>query len=108
MVASYGWKVSEWSPYLKYAVRLHSSPLPHGRGPYPPERAILVRWDRWGVACHRLTPGLDGGEILAAEEFQLGPDECHERLDLKPRWRRGGSPRAWPAASSSSGTGQAA
>ncbi|HUK66772.1 MAG TPA: formyltransferase family protein [Anaeromyxobacteraceae bacterium] len=83
VVASYNWKVPAWEPYLKYAVNFHSSPLPYGRGPYPPVRAILDGWDHWGVTCHRLTAGFDGGDILASEEFPLGQDECHERLDLK-------------------------
>jgi methionyl-tRNA formyltransferase len=83
IVASYDWKICDWRPFLKYAVNFHSSPLPIGRGPYPVVRAILENRKSWGVACHRLNPEIDGGEILAAEEFPLRPDECHESLDLK-------------------------
>jgi methionyl-tRNA formyltransferase len=83
IVASYGWKIPEWFPFLKYAVNFHNSPLPRGRGPYPPMRAILERWDHWAITCHRLAPKFDSGHILCAEGFPLGPDECHERLDLK-------------------------
>jgi methionyl-tRNA formyltransferase len=83
IVASYDWKICDWRPFLKYAVNFHSSPLPDGRGPYPVVRAILENREFWGVTCHRLSPEIDRGEILAAEEFPLRPDECHESLDLK-------------------------
>jgi methionyl-tRNA formyltransferase len=83
IVASYDWKVCDWRPFLKYAVNFHASPLPDGRGPYPVVRAILEDRAAWGVTCHRLSPEIDGGDILAGEEFPLRPDECHESLDLK-------------------------
>lgn len=83
IVASYDWPIGDWTPHLKYAVNFHASPLPEGRGPYPVPRAILEQRDAWGVACHRLTGEIDGGDILDAEAFPLRPDECHERLDLK-------------------------
>jgi methionyl-tRNA formyltransferase len=82
-VASYNWKIGDWRPYLKYAVNFHASPLPEGRGPYPPIGAILDNYDSWAVTCHRLTPDIDKGDIMAAENFPLQPDECHESLDLK-------------------------
>lgn len=83
VVASYDWIIGDWTPYLKYGVNFHSSPLPDGRGPYPPVRAILEQRKSWGVTCHKLTPQVDHGDILAIEEFALEPDEFHERLDLK-------------------------
>jgi len=83
IVASYDWKIGDWRTFVKYAVNFHCSPLPEGRGPYPVVRAILDNRESWGVACHRLTPQIDKGEILAVEEFPLRPDECHESLDLK-------------------------
>ncbi len=83
VVAGYEWKVPDWEGSLKYAVNFHCSPLPEGRGHYPPVRAILENWTRWGVTCHQLSQEFDKGNILAAEMFALGPDECHDRLDLK-------------------------
>jgi methionyl-tRNA formyltransferase len=83
IVASYNWKVCDWRPFLKYAVNFHSSPLPDGRGPYPITRAILEKRERWAITCHKLTSDIDQGDILAAEEFPLRHDECHESLDLK-------------------------
>jgi methionyl-tRNA formyltransferase len=83
VVASYGWKIPDWRESLKYAINFHPSPLPEGRGNYPPVRAILEGRTCWGVTCHRLSQEFDEGDILAAELFPLEPDECHEGLDLK-------------------------
>ena len=83
VVGCYPWRIPDWQGILDYAVNFHCSPLPEARGLYPTPRAILEGRDRWAVACHRLAPEMDRGEILAMENFALGPDECHERLDLK-------------------------
>ena len=83
VVAGYQWKIPEWSRDIKYAVNLHASPLPEGRGPYPLVRAILERRSNWAVTCHRINEKFDRGDILDAEHFPLDPDECHESLRLK-------------------------
>jgi methionyl-tRNA formyltransferase len=83
IVASYSWKIPDWSPFLKYAVNFHCSPLPHGRGAYPVTRAIVEKWDHWAVSCHQVTPQFDRGKILASEKFPLRDDECHDSLSLK-------------------------
>ena len=83
VVASYAWRVPDWRPALRHAVNFHASPLPLARGPYPINRAILERRSHWAVSCHRLAPDFDTGDILAADRFPLGIDECHESLDLK-------------------------
>ncbi len=83
VVASYPWKVPEWSADLKYAVNFHPSPLPEGRGPYPLVRAILESRTRWAVTCHRINDNFDQGDILDAENFIIDSDECHESLRLK-------------------------
>lgn len=83
IVASYQWKIPEWSPYLKYAVNFHPSPLPEARGPYPLVRAILENRSSWAVTCHRINGNFDQGDILDAETFSIDQDECHETLRLK-------------------------
>jgi methionyl-tRNA formyltransferase len=83
IVASYPWKIPDWSPFLTYAINFHCSPLPHGRGAYPVTRAIVDRWDHWAVSCHQVTPQFDRGKILASEKFPLTDDECHDSLNLK-------------------------
>jgi methionyl-tRNA formyltransferase len=83
IVASYSFKIPDWTPYLKYAINFHPSPLPVGRGPYPMIRAIQQRLPSWGVACHKLAPAFDSGDILAIEEFPLSATDNHDILDLK-------------------------
>jgi methionyl-tRNA formyltransferase len=80
---SYNWRIGDWRPHLPYAVNFHSSPLPEGRGPYPAFRALLEDRRSWGVACHKLAPRFDRGDILASESFPLSETECHDSLDLK-------------------------
>ena len=83
VVASYQWKIPEWSPDLKYAVNFHPAPLPEGRGPYPLIRAILEERSSWAITCHRINDKFDQGDILDAENFLIDSDECHETLRLK-------------------------
>jgi methionyl-tRNA formyltransferase len=89
VVASYNWRIGDWTPHLKHAVNFHPSPLPIGRGPYPAVKAILDGADHWGVTCHKLDREFDSGAILAREEFPLSRDECHESLDLKIQFAMG-------------------
>lgn len=81
--ASYDWRIGDWRPHLRYAVNFHPSPLPEGRGAYPAFQALLEGHKAWGVACHKLEPAFDTGEILDAEPFALTDADCHESLDLK-------------------------
>lgn len=83
IVASYQWKIPEWSQYIRYAVNFHPSPLPEGRGPYPLVRAILEHRSSWAVTCHRICEKYDQGDILDAEHFPVDPDENHDSLCLK-------------------------
>ena len=83
VVASYSFKIPDWTPYLKHAINFHPSPLPAGRGPYPMIRAIKERWSNWGVTCHKLAPAFDSGDIVATQEFELAQTDTHDILDIK-------------------------
>lgn len=83
IVAEHPVRIPDWQPFLSYAVNFHSSPLPHGRGPYPMVRAIYEGWDPWGVTCHKIAHRFDRGDILDSETFPMTPDECHDSLDVK-------------------------
>jgi methionyl-tRNA formyltransferase len=83
VVASYSFKIPDWSNYLSYAINFHPSPLPIGRGPYPMIKAIQEGLEGWGVACHKLAPRFDSGDILSVEEFPLAKTDTHDILDLK-------------------------
>ncbi|TGE01959.1 methionyl-tRNA formyltransferase [Methylobacterium nonmethylotrophicum] len=81
VVAGYPWLVTGWPGRVRYALNIHPSPLPDGRGPYPLFRAILDSYESWGVTAHVLAEeGFDTGDILAQELFRLSPEETHETL----------------------------
>lgn len=87
VVAGYGWKVPDWTPYLSRAVNFHPSPLPEGRGPYPLFQALLNARPEWGISCHRLSPEFDTGSVLAVETFPITEDTCQEVLQLRLQMR---------------------
>jgi len=119
VVAGYPWLIKGWKGRAAYGLNFHPSPLPTGRGPYPLFRAVLDRYETWGVTAHVLADGFDTGDILAQEIFGLSPRESHETLlakcqmaarrlaagplgrDLPNRWRRSepqGDGSYWPRA----------
>jgi methionyl-tRNA formyltransferase len=89
VVASYAWKIGDWTPYLPHAINFHPSLLPHARGPYPVIRAVLREEKTWGVTCHKVAPQFDTGDILAQRSFALDAQESHESINLKVQmaWR---------------------
>ena len=84
VVSGYPWLVRGWTGRLRRALNVHPSPLPTGRGPYPLFRAVLDRYETWGVTAHVLAEeDFDTGAILAQELFGLSPEESHETLLAK-------------------------
>ena len=83
VVASYDYKIPDWTPYLKYGINFHPSPLPIGRGPYPLVEAVKRKLSSWGVTCHKLSPEFDSGDILETERFPLSQSDGHDILDFK-------------------------
>lgn len=83
VVASYQWKIPDWQSFLPYAINLHPSPLPVGRGPYPLVRAILENHTDWAITCHKISNQYDWGDILDSEPYLISQDETHESLKLK-------------------------
>ncbi|SDA30749.1 methionyl-tRNA formyltransferase [Methylobacterium sp. UNC378MF] len=119
VVAGYPWLIKGWKGRAAYGLNIHPSPLPIGRGPYPLFRAVLDRYETWGVSAHVLAEGFDTGDLLAQDIFALSSDESHETLlakcqmaarrlaagplgrDLPNRWRRSepqGDGSYWPRA----------
>lgn len=83
VVAGYPWRIPDWRGAVAYALNIHPSPLPEGRGPYPLYRAILDARPSWGVAAHVIEHDYDTGAVLARETFPLAADESHETLLAK-------------------------
>lgn len=66
------------------AVNIHGSLLPKYRGPAPIQWAIINGEDTTGVTAIQMDEKMDTGDILQAEETEIGPDETsvtlHDRL----------------------------
>lgn len=56
-------------------VNIHPALLPIGRGPWPMPQYILWGHKKSGVTIHKIAEGLDEGDILLQEEFELDKDE---------------------------------
>lgn len=83
VIASYDWRIGDWSAHFPYAINFHPSPLPVGRGPYPLVKAIMDNHRSWAITCHKVAAQFDSGDILTAENFPMQADETHESLNLK-------------------------
>lgn len=66
-------------------VNIHPALLPVGRGPWPMPAALLRGDRRGGVTLHKISPELDGGDILLQQEFPLRADEDLETMTAKIR-----------------------
>ena len=75
--AEYPWKIPV-PDHLKYAVNIHPTMLPDGRGPTPLPSLILNHPEHAGITLHKMTNKFDEGEILLQKK--LIPDE-HESFD---------------------------
>lgn len=103
-----------------YAVNVHPSLLPEGRGPWPLPWSILRGDACTGVTLHKLAHDWDGGDIILQQEVTISADENLESLSAKlqlcaapllnqflanpgPLWRAAlpqgpGHYRGWPSA----------
>lgn len=66
-----------------YAVNVHPSLLPEGRGAWPMPWSILHGDVKTGVTLHKLDRNWDSGDILLQEEIAIGADENLESLSAK-------------------------
>ncbi len=70
-----------------YAVNLHPSLLPDGRGPWPLPWSILRGDAKTGVTLHKLDRDWDAGDIVMQDEVALSPDDDLESLSAKIQLR---------------------
>ncbi len=59
----------------KLAVNLHMAPLPEYRGCNQFSFAIIDRASEFGTTLHKMTPGIDAGDILFEKRFPVSDDE---------------------------------
>ena len=67
--------------YPKYGcVNVHVSLLPKYRGAAPMQRAIINGEKKTGVTIMYMAEGVDTGDIITAEEFEIGPEDDFEAI----------------------------
>jgi methionyl-tRNA formyltransferase len=81
--AAYMYKIPVSSLSLKWAVNIHPTLLPEGRGPNPLPYLVDRRPDLAGISIHQMTMELDRGPILLQEEVVLDQGDGHDELYLK-------------------------
>ena len=67
----------------KGAINFHDGPLPAYAGLNAPVWALLAGETRFGVTWHQITPGIDTGDIIAQEMFDIAPDDTALTLNAK-------------------------
>lgn len=82
--AAYPYKIpTEALSMFKYAINIHPSMLPEGRGPWPIPWVILKGLNRTGVTIQKLNQAWDSGEILLQEEILVDNSDNLESLSAK-------------------------
>lgn len=83
VVAAYPHRVPVQGSPVPFAVNVHPSLLPEGRGAWPLPAVILERRDETGVTIHKLAAKLDAGDVLAQERIAVDDRETLESLTCK-------------------------
>jgi methionyl-tRNA formyltransferase len=80
--AEYPWKIAV-PVDLKYAINVHPTLLPEGRGMTPLPQLILKQSVYAGVTLHKLTNEFDSGDILLQQSICLEKNETFDSLSNK-------------------------
>jgi len=81
--AAYPYKVPAWEGFVRYAINVHPSLLPEGRGPWPLPWVILKGLRHSGVTLHAIGPSWDGGDIITQDVLDVADNETLESLSLR-------------------------
>jgi methionyl-tRNA formyltransferase len=80
--AEYPWKIPIPAG-LKYAINVHPTLLPEGRGMTPLPQLILKQSIYAGITLHKLSNQFDAGDILLQKAVLLDEDETFDSLSAK-------------------------
>jgi methionyl-tRNA formyltransferase len=81
--AAYYYKIPINKLEVRYAVNIHPSLLPAGRGPNPLPYYVDTHPEHCGVSIHELTPVIDGGPLLMQEKIILRSGESIDEVYLQ-------------------------
>jgi len=68
---------------LKYAINVHPTLLPEGRGMTPLPHLILKKSSYAGITMHKLSNEFDTGDVLLQKPISLDEDETFDSLSAK-------------------------
>jgi methionyl-tRNA formyltransferase len=80
--AEYPWKIPV-PDQLKFAVNIHPTMLPDGRGPTPLPLLLLAYPQHAGITLHKMTNELDEGDILLQQTIKIDENESFDTLSAK-------------------------
>ncbi|MEV4691249.1 formyltransferase family protein [Micromonospora echinospora] len=81
--AAYMYRIPIEELNVRYAVNVHPTLLPEGRGPNPLAYLTFDYPQLNGVSIHEMTPELDQGPILVQEPFDRDPGDGFDEIFLK-------------------------
>lgn len=80
--AEYPWQIPI-PDTLNYAINVHPTLLPYGRGPTPLPSLILKHPQQAGITLHKMTKELDKGDLLLQKTITLDANESFDSLSTK-------------------------
>jgi methionyl-tRNA formyltransferase len=83
IVAGYPWKIPPIDTEKAYALNIHPSLLPLGRGFMPVPYILLDHPEAGGYTLHVLSSRFDAGDILMQRALTLSPDETVETYSAR-------------------------
>lgn len=83
LVAGYPHKIPPIDPKRAYGLNLHPALLPRARGVTPLPYILMQEPEAAGFTIHKLSPVMDGGDILYQEAIAIAPDTDVEVLSAR-------------------------
>lgn len=81
--AAYPYKIPDWQTCSRWALNIHPTLLPEGRGPWPLPRIILDGYQESGISFHEISSKFDCGPVIFQSHFALDCNETLESLSAK-------------------------
>lgn len=81
--AGYPYKIPPVDEAKAYAINMHPSLLPLGRGLMPMPYILLHYPEAAGITVHKMTEEIDAGDIIYQEKINLSKDEDVETLSAR-------------------------
>ncbi|MGK0440487.1 MAG: methionyl-tRNA formyltransferase [Pseudohongiellaceae bacterium] len=80
--AEYPWRIPV-PDELKYAINIHPTMLPEGRGPTPIPLLLLAYPQHAGITLHKMTNNVDEGDILLQKTIMIDDCDSFDTLSAK-------------------------